>query len=350
MAFTRITVKQLQDRIRADIKSRLPGTDPSLRKTVVGALADTHAGAVHGLYGLLDWLARQILPDTAEAENLERHADIYKFTRIAATPATGSVSFTGTNGTVIPAGTELQRSDGALYTTNALATIAVGVATAAVTASAAGAAGNTVAAAPLTLTSPIAGVNSTATVATGGLTAGADIETDDSLRARLLARLRETPQGGSVADYLRWALEVSGVTRAWCFPLEGGAGTVTLRFVRDNDASIIPDAAEIAAVQSYINERRPVTAAFTAAAPASVPLNLTIALTPNTVAVQTAVAAGLADLIKREAYPGATLLLSHIREAISLAAGETNHVLTVPAADVVYTNSQIGALGTITWA
>ncbi|MDO8706438.1 MAG: baseplate J/gp47 family protein, partial [Sulfuricaulis sp.] len=176
-------------------------------------------------------------------------------------------------------------------------------------------------------------------------------ETDDSLRARLQERLQEAPQGGSKADYVRWAKEVSGVTRAWCFPLEGGAGTVTVRFVRDDDATtIIPDAAEIAAVQAHIEEVRPTTSVPTVAAPAAVPLAFTIALTPNTVAVQAAVTAELAELIRSESYPGATLLLSHIRAAISAAAGENNNVLTVPAADVVYTDSQIGTMGTITWA
>lgn len=350
MALQRQTVQQLRDRIRADLKSRLTGIDPSLAKSVSGALADTLAGAVHGLYGAIAREAGQILPDTAEAEDLARHASLYQFARTAATAATGNITFTGTNGTVVPAGSELQRADGVLYTTGADATIASGTATAAVTASAVGAVGNALVGATLTLTSPIGGVNSAVAVASGGLVGGTDTETEDSLRTRLQDRLRDVPQGGSKADYARWAKEVSGVTRAWCFPLEGGAGTVYLRFVRDNDTIIIPDAGEVAAVQAYIDERRPATAAFTAVAPAAVPLNLTIALTPNTQAVKDAVTAALADLIRREAYPGATLLLSHIREAISIAAGESNHVLTVPSADVVYTNSQIGTLGVITWA
>lgn len=350
MPLQRQTVQQLKDRIRADIKSRLTGTDPSLAKSVAGALADVLAGAVHGLYGAIDYFGRQILPDTAVAEDQVRHASLYNIQPLAATAATGNITFTGTDGVTIPTGTELQRANGALYTTTADATIATGTATAPVTASIAGTAGNAVAGVALTLTTPIGSVNSAATVATGGLVNGADVETGDSLLSRLLTRLREVPQGGSAADYIRWAKEVAGVTRAWCFPLEGGAGTVFVRFVRDNDASIIPDAGEVAAVQAYIDELRPATAALTVAAPTAVPLNFTIAVTPNTVAVQTAVTAELTDLIKSESYPGATLLLSHIREAVSRAAGEANNVVTVPAADVVYSNSQIGTMGVITWA
>ena len=350
MSFSRPTLQQLIERAQADIDSRLPGTDPRPRHSVRGALAKNSAAAFHGVYGYLDWLARQLFPDTAEAEYLARHASIWGVTRTPAAAAAGNVTFTGTTGTLIPAGTELQRSDGALYTTDAEATLASGTITTAVTAAVVGAAGNAAIGTTLTLTSPIAGVNATATVASGGLARGADEEDADALRIRLLAVIQAPAHGGNKADYERWALEVPGVTRAWVYPLEGGAGTVTVRFVRDDDASLIPDAGEVTTVQNYIDDLRPVTAAVTVAAPTAAPADYTIALTPNTQAVKDAVTAELADLHRREAAPGAIFLLSHIKEAISIAAGETNHVLTVPSADITPATGAIPTLGTITWA
>lgn len=350
MPFTRPTLPQLIERDIADIESRLPGSDARLRRSVLGALARAHAGAVHGLYGFLDWLSRQILPDTADAEILARWANVWGVTRKAAAQAKGSVTLTGTTGVVIPAGTVLQRSDSVEFTTDAEATLAAGTATAAVTASVGGAAGNTAAGSALAFVSPIAGVNSSATVTAAGLTQGTDTESDDDLRERLLTRIQSPPQGGTAADYVAWAKEVAGVTRAWCYPQELGVGTVTVRFVRDDDASIIPDAAEVQAVQDHIDPLRPVTADVSVAAPIAVPLDFTITITPATQAVKDAVAAELADLLRREAEPGGTILLSHIREAISVAAGETNHVLTVPAADVTHTTGQLATMGTITWA
>lgn len=85
-------------------------------------------------------------------------------------------------------------------------------------------------------------------------------------------------------------------------------------------------------------------------APTAAPLNLTIQLTPNTAAVRAAVTAELADVVRREAMPGGTLLLSHLREAISVAAGEINNVLSTPTADVTHAPGQMPVLGTITWA
>lgn len=350
MAFNRPTLQQLIDRIAADIESRLPGADARTRRSNLAVLARALAGAVHGLYGYLEWQSRQILPDTAEAELLDRHASLHGITRTAAVAATGNVTFTGTNGTVIPAGTELQRSDGVLFTTDAEATIASSSATAAVTCQTLGATGNTDAAVALTLISPIAGLDSQAAVAVGGLSGGTDPETDADLLERLLERIESPPHGGAAADYILWAKQIAGVTRAWVYPEELGPGTVVLRFVRDNDASMIPDAGEVAAVQAHIDTVRPVTAAFTAVAPVAAPLNFTLAVVPNTQAVKDAVTAELLDMFSRDAEPGGTILISRIREAISIAAGETNYVLSTPSADVTHTTGQIATLGTITWA
>lgn len=349
--FSRPSLQNLIDRAQGDIEASLPGTDASLRRSNLNVLAGLIAGVSHGLHGHMAWLADQVIPDTAEVEYLDRWATLWlDQPRKAAAAAIGNVTFTGTSGTLIPSGTSLIRADGVEYTTNADATLSGGTVTAAVTAVEAGAAGNAIAGVAVTLTTPIAGVTSAATVASGGLAGGSDTESDDDLRVRLLARIKEAPHGGASGDYVNWALEVAGVTRAWVYPQELGIGTVTVRFVRDDDVSIIPDAGEVTAVQTYIDALRPVTAQLTVVAPIAVALDFTIAVTPNTTAVKAAVEAELTDLLRREAEPGGTILLSHIREAISIAAGETNYTMTAPAADVTHTTGQMATMGTITWA
>lgn len=350
MSYSRPTLRTLIDRVIADINARLPDADARLAFSNLNVLAYVNAGTAHGIYGFIDWLSRQIIIDTAEVEFLDRWAGIWGVERKAAAPATGNVTFTGTNGSTIAIGTLAQRADGVQYQTTALGTISGGSTTVAVVAVEGGAASNAVAGVALSLVSPVTGVNGSATVASGDLTGGSDRETDDALRDRLLARIHQPPHGGAANDYEAWALEVAGVTRAWVYPAELGLGTVTVRFVRDDDASIIPDAAEVAAVQAHIDALRPVTAQVTVVAPVAVPLNFTIQLTPNTATVRAAVQAELEDLIKRESEPGGAILLSHIREAISIAAGETNSIVTVPAADVTHTTGQMATMGTITWA
>ena len=351
MPFERPSLAGLVDRAQTDIESRLPGADPRLRRTLLHILARVQAGGIHGLYGYLDWMARQVMPDTAETGHLERWASIWGLSRKGASSATGTIEFSGADGATVPTGTVLQRGDGVEYVTTADGTITSGLADVTATASEPGAAGLADEDVSLSLVSPIAGVLGQAAVGAGGLTGGADAEDDASLRARLLDRLRQPPHGGAERDYAAWALEVPGVTRAWVSRLEEAVGTVHVRFAMDDDAHPdgIPVQGDVDIVQAYIDERRPVTAEVIVVAPKATPLDMQIRLTPNDVAVQAAVTAELTDLLHRVAAPGGTLLISHIREAISIAAGEIDHTLIAPTGDVTPNSGHITTLGAITW-
>jgi uncharacterized phage protein gp47/JayE len=213
----------------------------------------------------------------------------------------------------------------------------------------AGEVGNFDAGLPIFLLSPIAGVQSTGTIATK-LENGIDVETDDRLLARLLARIQQPPHGGASFDYEQWALEVAGVTRVWVYPTQMGAGTVTVLFVCDEEVSIIPSPAKVAEVQAYVDARAPVTAEVYVAAPIADSLSMNIKLTPNTTAVQNAVRAELDDLIDRDSAPGGAILISRLREAVSLAAGESNNQIVSPTADVVHATGHMAILGTLTFS
>lgn len=349
MPFARATLSQLITRANDDFDARLPGADSRLRRNVLDVLARTHAGGMHGLYGYLDHIALQSLPDTATGEVLLRWATVFDVEPKVAEPSVGLASLTGVNGSVVAAGAVLQRLDGVEYVTTADATIAAGVASAAIEAVVPGQAGNASAGVSLAFASPVAGVASAAVVGLGGLTGGADAEAEDALRVRLLERLREPPHGGNAADYVRWAKQVPGVTRAWVYPLLNGLGTVGVTFVMDGRAVIIPLAGDVAAVDAWIAPLRPVTADVDVFAPTPIALNLTIDLTPDTAEGRLAVQAELQDLLARDAQPGGTILLSRIREAVSVAAGETNNIVSVPSADVTHTAGQLAVLGVITW-
>lgn len=347
MAFNRPTLTAIIDRILSDITSRFQIAGSVLRRSVLGIIGRALAGAAHELYGYISYLARQIIIDTADAGYLERWASVWGISRKAAAYASGIVNFSGVNGSVIPSGTILQRQDGARFQTTASGTIASGVAAVPVIAVAAGAAGNTLAAVVISLVQPVSGVLSSATVATDGLSNGSDVESDDALRARLLFRIQDPPQGGDADDYVKWALEVPGVTRAWISPLEQGLGTVTIRFVRDGDGDIIPSSPEIAAVFNHIELLRPVTAEIFVVAPTNVPIDFSIQIAPNTAAVQAAVTAELADLIRRTGEPDGTVLFSQMNEAVSISAGETDHVITSPIGNYDLGPGEIATLGAI---
>lgn len=346
--FVRPTLPELVTRIEQDFVSRLGASGALLRRAVVRVLARVVAGATHMLHGHLEFLAAQIFGDTAEGSYLVRLAGLFGVFRNAAQFSGGRVVVTGVDGTVIPINTVFTRADGVTYKTLAEVIVAAGVASPSVVAVLAGADGDAGAGVVLSFESPVVGADATVTVDVDGLTGGANEEDDEDLRTRFLQRLRNPPQGGADPDYVGWARAVPGVTRAWCYPRELGAGTVVVRFVRDDDPGLIPSVGEVAAVQAYIDARRPATATVTVLAPIDTPLNLTIAITPSNTTTKAAVTAELADLLAR-GVPSATTLKSQINLAVGNAAGVTDYTVSVPAGDVTHTTGQLATLGTITW-
>lgn len=355
MPFERPTLDTLRARTAADVASGV-GLGALFPRSLLQSLADALAGAAHGLHGHTAYVVRQILPDTADSEHLERWANLLGLSRKPAAFAVGTATFNGLNGTEVPLGTKLQRADGVRFTTTASALIPgtgdtfVSVA---LQADIAGADGNTAGAVSLTILTAIPGIEATAAVDAAGITAGVDQESDPDLLVRVQARLRTLPQGGAEADYVQWALEVPAVTRAWAIGQHLGEGTVGVTFaVDDEPTGPIPSGAKVAEVQAYIDDatRRPVTAAVTVFAPVAVPLNPTIAVVPDTQAVRDSVEASLVTLLQQESNaPGGTLPISHVREAISVAAGEQDHTLVSPVADIVLAAGELATLGTITW-
>ncbi|MDQ0670200.1 baseplate J/gp47 family protein [Pseudomonas sp. W2I6] len=344
MPFETPSLPVLIKRTQSDLAS------DSLRQSDAQVLARTLSGAAFGLYGYLDWIAEQILPDTADESTLERIAALrLNQARKAAVAASGTVSFTAAAGAVLDVDTVLQSSDGRSFKVTAAGTTHTGLNTATVQAIDAGTLGNADAGLSLIAVQPLQGIGSTFTVLAPGLTGGVARETLESLRARVIRSYRVIPQGGSAQDYETWSLEVPGITRAWCRGNYLGPGTVGVFVMRDDDPQPIPNAAQLAQVQAHIEPLRPVTADVYVLAPVMKPVVYQLRLTPDTSAVRAAVEAQLRDLHNREAGLGDSLLLTHIAEAISTATGETDHTLTSPLADVTAATNQLLVFGGITW-
>ncbi|WP_338806901.1 baseplate J/gp47 family protein [Pseudomonas chlororaphis] len=344
MPFDTPPLPVLVERTQADLAS------DALRRSDAQVLARTLAGTAYGLYGYLDWIVDQVLPDTADEETLERVAMLrLNQPRKAAQAAAGSASFTAAGGAVLDVDTVLQASDGRAYKVTASVTTVAGANTAEIEAVDAGPLGNADAGQALTLVQPVAGVTNLFTVLAPGLDGGVAQESVEALRARVIRSYRVVPHGGSADDYETWALEVAGITRAWCRRNYLGPGTVGLFVMRDDDAEPVPNPAQLAEVKSHIEPLRPVTAELYVLAPVEQPVSYSIRAVPDTSAVRAAITAQLIDLHNREAGLGEKLLISHIREAISGSTGETDHQLLAPVADVPASTNQLLTFGGITW-
>lgn len=273
-------------------------------------IADANAGLVHLCIKYITWISEQIFPDKAGDDWLRnRHAKIWLGGDKAATFATGFVQATGVVGSVILAGTQLSlnsSSETVTYETRELVTLYSGTTPVPVIALSAGLAGNVDPGTDITFTSPPAGVDATATVV--NISGGVDAEKTEELRLRVLQRIRNPPMGGDAADYVKWMLDIPGVTRAWCAPMEMGVGTVTIRFMMDNVRSAsngIPLDGDIALVKEAIDNVRPVTVKdFFVVAPIPYPISFTIYnLLPDNPSLRASIEKSIAAMLYDKGAP-----------------------------------------------
>lgn len=266
-----------------------------------------------------------------------------------AVSASGFIRWDGvSNGLKVSAGAVIQRDDLVQYTAVADATSAGGVLRLPVVCSTTGTTGNADDGTTLALVTPVSGLPSGGVADT--ITGGFDTEDLETWRARVLERYYWTPLGGADGDYIVWAKEVSGVTRAWTYRHWLSTGTVGVMVASSDLIDPILDSATVAAVQAHIEPLAPVAGSdlyvFTAV-PHTV--NFTIDLTPDTVAVREAVEAELRAFLLRDGIPEGKLELSRINEAISIATGEYSHRLVSPVADISIAKNELAVMGAITW-
>lgn len=370
MPYSRPTLTQLIAQGAANFAARLAGADATLRRAVVGVVNFVVSGLVNGLYGYLDWIAKMAVPWTAQNEFLTGWANlkgVYQKPAVAA--SNGQVTFTFTAAATVSSGAQLKRGDGVLYTTSAAATLG-GAGTLAVGATAvvAGVNGNCLVNAVLTLTTAVAGVNSQASVSTA-FTNGLDQETQPAFQARMLQAYQEPPEGGALSDYVQWALQVEGVTRAWAVPNGNGIGTVVVYPLLDvTEAAYggIPQGTNgVAAaeprgaaatgdqltVANYIFPLQPVCALVYVWAAQPNIVNFTIqGLAGASSTVKSAIAAAITSVFQTVTEGASTVSLdAAIAPAVAAAAQTEVFDLTSPTADIVSAANAVPVLGTITW-
>ncbi len=349
--FTRPTLPQLITAVRSDILTRLAAdtTLAALRRTDAEVYGRVQAAAVHTVYGYLDYLARNLLPDLADEDWLTRHANMKRCPRKPATAATGFVRWSVANAVItIPAGVTIQRDDLVSFTTTAAATSAGGVLRVPVTCDTAGKSGNTDDGLAMRLVSPVTGLTSAGVA--DSIQGGDDVEDLEVWRARVIERWYWTPQGGADGDYEVWAKEVAGVTRAWTYRHWSGRGTVGVMVANSDLINPIPDAATVAAVKAYIEPLAPVAGAdIYVFAPTPRVVNFQIRLNPDAPETRFAVEAELRSMMLRDGGPESSLKPSRISEAISIATGEYSHTMVSPSSDITIGKGEIGVVGTISW-
>jgi uncharacterized phage protein gp47/JayE len=354
MPLNRPTIQQIYDRMKADTETRVTGGLSFPKTTLVGILNLVFSGAIHLSYGFLVWLADQLFPDTAESDGLDRLARQYGVPRKAANFTTGTILIAGSPAHVIAANTSMFNSDGLNYLTDAELTIdEFGTISGTVTAEEPGEDYNTDDA-TLTLSNPDPSVVTIST--TSGFDDGEEKETDEDLSIRVLQRIQNPPSSGTCGDYERWALEVTGVGKAWCFGAEdwAGAGTVGLGV---SDENLFPVSAQVLTdVETYVETVRPEPASVDYFTINDKEIRLTISIKPNTATIRDAIDANMNQLFLQKSSPGGTILLSQMNTAVAAGlvedyqiTGITEDSVPIPVDNITQTGYDVSRLDNITY-
>ncbi|MFY9293369.1 MAG: baseplate J/gp47 family protein [Methylorubrum rhodinum] len=349
MPWTTPTLTEIRRVNRDNLGAYLPGADASVPNNALRVLSDQNAGGAYLALLYLDYIANNALPDRAETAWLDRWADILFGGRKAATFAEGTVVVTGTPGAVLPAEAVFATSDGVQYQAKALTYLSDEPTPVTVACLTAGAIGNRDAGAPLGLSAAVSGVDAAAVVRR--MEGGADPESDDALRSRVLLRLRRPPMGGSQDDYVQWATAVAGVTRAWAEPNGMGLGTVVVRVLCDDlraTSAGLPSDADLDRVRAYLDTVRPVCVKdFFVVAPVLQGLAIRIRkLSTDTPSMRLAIEASLQAMLLERAEPGQTIHACWVSDAISDAVGDGSFDLDFEDAEMA-SRGHMGSLSPI---
>lgn len=263
-------------------------------------------------YTALEGVPNMIFVDENSGSYIDKKAADFGITRKPGAKATAAASFSGTAGTILPAGKIFLTEDGLEYLLDEQVTLStVGGGTGTLTASAAGAEYNVAAGTVKLQQSPAAGLTS---FAVGAASGGVDPETDAQLVERYYDYLRKPATSGNAYQYEQWAKSVTGVGKAKVFPLWNGAGTVKV-VICSESGGVAPEAT-VSACSEYIESVRPIGAAVTVASATALNLSVSATISLDSSASLAAVKAqfekALAEYLKSIAFKKAEIVYARV--------------------------------------
>lgn len=215
------------------------------------------AAQIYSLYVQAEWTRRQCFPQTAQGEDLDKHASLRGITRRKAAQAEGTVRFyvdeAREEDTVVEAGTVCMTAGGVRFTTDRDVLIPAGElwCDAPVTAVEPGVSGNVGQGTIVYMALPPMGIAACANPE--ALSNGQDAESDEELRKRVLDTYQRLANGANNAFYQQTALSFDGVAAVAVIPRSRGVGTVD---VVPSAQGGVPDQTLLDALQDHFDHVR----------------------------------------------------------------------------------------------
>lgn len=274
MSLTTPTTQQINDNIVAQLEAALNQSIPLLPKSFLRVLARALSGVFILLYKYVGFMHLQQFVRYASFRettiNGVKLIPLVEWGRLIGVgdptaPTNAELIVTlaveGAGDSVLPIGVPLVDSRGNIYLTVESVTLDTTTETVRIRASTAGSAANQQVGASLSFANPLADVARDVTVSSVVVT-GADAESGQAYRQRVIDRFQKRPQGGAYADYEQWGEETEGIVNVFPYtsPFPGQVDLyVEATPASSGSADGIPTTAQLQAVLDNVElpNRRP---------------------------------------------------------------------------------------------
>lgn len=285
MAFNIPSLNQLTDFVIGVARALLPTKNWSryapgwkFFRSIVVAVTEVHAHVTTAL--------KDLMPDTASGEFLDRWGFVVNITRKSATPArkSSALRITGTLSATVSAGdTLVHDATGLRFMVNEDETIPaalfvdvdiVAIDTGKQTQLSEGE--------TLRFETPPTNINEEATLVLDLDEDGDDAESDAAYRERILDRFSNPPLGGAQNDYVQWALQVTGIASAYAYPGRAGRNSVDVAALHSGTGTArLLTGGEIAELLAYLDEKKPAGVAIRVLTVDDQEQNIIVRVKPN---------------------------------------------------------------------
>ena len=309
------------------------------------------AAQLYSLYVQAEWTRRQCFPQTAQGEDLDRHAALRGVSRRKAAPAVGTVRFYVDEArevaTEVPEGTVCMTAGGVRFLTDGAGVVPAGqlYCELPVTAAEAGTAGNVGQNTIVYMALPPTGIVACANPEP--LSNGQDQEADEPLRARVLATFQRLANGANSAFYRQAAMSFNGVAAVTVLPRNRGVGTVDIVPAAPGG---MPGQDLVSALQNHFDGVREIACDVKVTAPTAETVNVSVKLWAEAGREFTGVAAAVRERLEswfNGERLGQPLPRAQLVSLIYSVDGVANCVLVQPAADLPLDSVTLPVLGTL---
>lgn len=341
------TIEELYAQMQADFTARTgmevaQGADLSARLYAVAA-------QLYALYAQADWVNKQCFPQTATGEYLDYHAQLRAMERKGAEFARGTVRFygdeDGDSDRVIPVGTVCMTQGLVRFQTLEEGVLPAGekFVDVPVQAVQAGAAGNVGAGSVKVLAVTPVGItgcnNPTA------MAQGADRESDEQLRGRILDSFARLPNGANCAYYEQIAQGFEDVAAAVAIPKRRGVGTVDVVVATHGG---IPERKLLDEIGRRMEQNREIAVDVAVVEPETVAVDVTVQ-------VRAQEFEAVCEQVKQAVRGwfsggllGENVLRAKLGNLIYAVDGVENYELVLPGQDVAVQRGQLPVLRSLT--